>query len=263
MSTRTFDNKRKVKPLNLIDVDAAFKSWWDDKLSISLGDTQGNRQKVPVRMIAPERWSLAREEGIRNQEGTLALPIIVIARTGEGEGNEGSYGRIFADTKQDHVYYKEVNDKSSLIKELNDARVKNIDPSLPIYEVYTHKAPDHYTLTYQVSIWTATMEDMNICLQKIGQELDFKSVKSFKFTTPDNFYFIGFQESIEDDSNTSDFTGKERIVRRIITFKVPGYIMPQSDQKRDTFRRYFSQTKLVFKEEVALTNQEYKKLTGK
>lgn len=263
MPTRTFDNKRKVKPLNLIDVDVAFKTWWDVKLNIALSDTQGNRQKIPVGLIAPERWSLARQEGIRSQDGTLALPIIVVARTDEGEGNEGPYGRIFADIKQDHVYYKEVNDKSSLIKELNDARVKNIDPSLPIYEVYTHKAPDHYVLTYQVSIWTPTMEDMNVCLEKIGQELDYKSVKSFQFTTPDNFYFIAFQESIEDESNTSDFTGKERIVRRIFNFKVPAYIMPQSDQKRDTFRRYFSQTKLVFKEEVAMTNQEYKKLTGK
>lgn len=261
--TRTFDSKRKVKPLNLIDIDSAFKDWWNNKLNISLPDPQGNRIKIPVGMVSPERWSLSRQEGIRNTEGTLALPIIVIARIEEDVGNNQPYGRIFADTKQDHVYYREVSDKSSLIKELNNDRIKEIDPSLPIYEVFTHRAPDHYILTYQVSIWTASLEDMNICIQKIGQELDYLSVKSFWFYTPDNFRFMAFQQSLEDESNISDFTGKERIIRRVFTFKVPAYIMPQSDQRRDTFKRYFSQTKLVFKEEVALTNSEYKKIVGK
>lgn len=254
--TRTFDTKRQIKPLDLIDVDQAFKNWWDLKLGLSLLDSVGDRQKIPVRMISPERWSLAREEGIRNKEGVLSLPIIAIARTGEGGPNEPGFQRIFADIKQDHTYYKEVNEKSSLIKELNNARVKNIDPSLPIYEIFTHKAPDHYALSYEVSIWVPYMEDMNICIQKIGQELDYKSVKSFQFKTEDGFVFNAFQEeALEDDSNTAEFTGKERIIRKIYKFKVPAYIMPQSDQKRDTFKRYFSQTKLVFKEETVVKNK--------
>lgn len=261
--TQTFDNKTKVKPLNLIDVDSAFFSWWNKKLSISLLDHKGDRQKIPVRFVSPERWSLSREEGIRSPEGVLALPIIVISRTGEGGPNEPGFQRIFADIKRDHVYYKEVSDKTSLVKELNKNRTKEVDPSLPIYEIFTHRAPDHYVLSYEVAVWTATMEDMNVCIQKIGQELDYKSVKSFKFETEDNFYFIAFQEDgLEDESNISDFSGKERIIRRIFRFKVPAYIMPQSDQKRDVFKRYFSQTKLVFKTDVALTDEEYRKMIG-
>ncbi len=262
--TRTFDTKRKIKPLTLMDVDKAFFNWWDSKLNIALLDGGGSLKKVPVGYVSAERWSLSRQEGIRDNNGGLGVPMIVIARTAEGGPNEEGFQRIFADTKQDHVYHKEVSDKSSLIKELNKIRPHNIDPSLPIYEVFTHLAPDHYVLTYQISIWTSTIEDMSICIEKIGQELDYKSIKSFQFFTDDNFRFRALQvDGLEDDSNIDDFTGKERIIRKNYTFKVAAYLMPQSDQKRDTFRRYWSQTKLVFKEEVCLTNEEYKKATEK
>jgi hypothetical protein len=258
--TKTFDNKRQIKPLKLIDIDEAFFGWWDKKLNLFLNDDRGQAQKVPIVPLAPERWSLARESGIRNAEGTLALPIIVVARTGEGGPNEPGLNRIFADLKRDHVYYKQANVKSSLVKELIKSRPKNIDPALPIYEVYTHRAPDHYALNYTVDIWTPTVEDMNIVIEKIGQELDYKSVKSFIFETDDGFYFNAFQEDgLDDEGNLSDFTGKERIVRKTFKFKVPAYILPQSNQRRDTFKRYFSQTKLVFKQQYAMNKAEYEK----
>lgn len=254
MSTRTFDTKRKVKPLNLIDIDEAFFNWWNKKLDLYLKDKNGDLKKVPVGIVSPERWSLSRQEGIRSKDGTLALPMVVVARTAEGGPNEDPYQRIFADLQQDHVYYKEVNDKSSLIKELNKANPTNINPSLPIYEVFTHRTPDHYVLTYEASVWTPTMEDMNTVIEKVGQELDYKSVKSFQFGTDDGFRFTAFQQDgMADDSNVMDFSGDERVIRKNFSFKVPAYLMPQSDQKRDTFKRYFSQTKLVFKEEVVST----------
>lgn len=261
--TRTFDNKRLVKPLTLIDVDAGFFAWWDKKLNISLNNDRGDRRKIPVLPLSPERWSLAREEGIRDKDGTLALPIIVVARTAEGGPNEPGFQRIFADLKMDHTYYKQIDPKSSLIKELNKQRPKSIDPDSPIYEVFTHVAPDHYVLTYTVDIWTPTMQDMNTVIEKIGQELDYKSVKSFQFKSDDGFTFQAFQEDgLEDDSNVTDFTGKERLVRKTFKFRVPAYIMPQSDQKRDTFKRYFSQTKLVFKKTEVLSAEEFDRLYG-
>lgn len=261
--TKTFDNKRQVRPLHLINIDEAFFSWWDSKLNLILPDDKGGRRKVPIVPLAPERWSVAREEGIRNAEGTLILPIIVIARTGEGGPNEPGFQRIFADIKRDHVYYKQISPKSSLIKELNESRTKDVDPSLPIYEVYTHTAPDHYAITYDVDVWTPGMEDMNTIIEKIGQELDYRSVKSFDFFSKDGYRFTAFQEDgLEDNGNISDFTGKERVVRKTFKFKVPAYIMPQSDQKRDTFRRYFSQTKLVFKNTEVLSKEEFDKLYG-
>jgi hypothetical protein len=249
--SQTFDHKRKVKPLNLEDIDIGFKDWFDKKLNIHLMNNQGNRVKIPVKLMAGERWASARQDFVRDDDGTLLLPIIAISRTSKTGDPGDPLSRIFADTNQDHTYYKQVDPKSSLIKELVKSRPKNIDPSLPIYEVFTHKAPDHRILTYEVSIWTATVEDMNEVTQKIGQELNFKSVRSFQFESQDGFKFQAFEESeIESESNTGDFTNQERKVQEIFRYRVPGYTMPESNEKPDVFKRYFSQTKLVFKKEV-------------
>lgn len=260
--TRTFDNKRQVRPVGLMDVDAAFLSWFDNKLNLHLSDPKGERKKVPVRFVAPERWSLAREEGIRDEQGILLLPIVSISRTSVGGPNEAGYQRIFADLNQDHSYYKKINQKSSLVKELVKNRPKEIDPTLPIFEVYTHRAPDHYVLTYEVDVWTTYITDMNTVIEKIGQELNFRSVKSFYFETKDGYGFNAFQEEgLNDESNLEDFTGKERIVRKTFTFKVPASIMPQSDERRDQFKRYFTQTRIVIKESTALSYEDFVKLT--
>lgn len=249
--TNTFDHKRKIKPLHLIDIDKAFKVWFDDKLNIHLKNTKGDRVKVPVKLVSGERWSFAREEGVRDKEGTLSLPMIVIARTGNSGAPGDPLSRIFADVNMDHVYYKQIDSKSSLVKELNNSRTHEVDPSLPIYEVYTHKAPDHRILTYEVSVWTATMDDMNIVMEKIGQELNYKSVRSFQFETEDGFKLQAFEDDEpENNSNLENYTQNERIIQQIFRYRVPGYFMPESDERQDQFKRYFSQTRLVFKQEV-------------
>ena len=262
--TRTFDNKSLIKPLNLIDIDEAFYDWFDKKLNLYVTTNKGDQKKVPVIMVAPERWSLAREEGIRNSQGILDLPIIAIARTAEGGPNESGLGRVFADVGMDHTYYKKISPKSSLIKELNEARPRNIDPSLPIYEIYTHKSPDHFALTYEVEVWTSYIEEMNEIIQKLGQEYDYKSIKSFQFYTKDKFFFRSFQQdSISSNSNLDEYTNKERVVRKMFTYSVPGYIMPQSNQRRDVFKRFFSQTKLVITNETILNEEEIEALRSR
>lgn len=260
----TFDNKRQIKPLTLLDVDKAFFDWWNDKLNLHLQDKDGSKKKVPVHFVHAERWNLARQEGFRDRHGTIILPVIVIARTRIGGSNEEPFNRIIADTKKDFVYHKKINPKSSLIKELNKNREWNIDPSLPIYEVYTARVPDHYVLTYEVSIWPTYSDDMNRIIEKIGQQYDYLSVKCFKFETPDGFYFRAFQnDELTDDSNMDDFTEDERIIRKTIGFNVPAYIMPDNDEKKSPFKRFLSQSKLVFKSETIASDEEIDKIFGK
>ena len=114
--TQTFDSARKIKPFGIIDVDAAFHSWWNEKLNIQVRASNDITKKVPVIFVAPERWLASRDEPIREQEGSLVLPIITLSRTNMSTGNEPGYERIFADIKQDHFYYKEVDKKSSLTR---------------------------------------------------------------------------------------------------------------------------------------------------
>ena len=264
MANNTFDNKRLIKPLSLEDIDKAFYSWWNQKLDVHTKDADGNRRKVPVRFVSPERWKAAREEGVRDEHGTLILPIIAVTRTETSSEYDGGTGRYFADTKQEYTYAKEADKKSSIVKNLIESRPKGINPALPIYEVYTYPVPDHYSLTYEVSVKTSFIDQMNEIIQKVGQTLDFKSKKSFQFATPDGYYFIAFQEDIlGDESNVGDFTGTERLIEKTYVFQVGGYILSDNDQRKSLFKRYFSQTKLIIKEQIVENQEELEKLFKK
>ncbi len=261
----TFDNKKVIKPVGLMDIDSAFLDWWDKTLNIHLTNQDGSKKKVPVRFVSPERWKTAREEELRDANGTLINPILAITRTETSSVYDSGTGRFFADTQDQYTFHKEIDKKSSLIKNLiNERGSEGINPSFPIYEVYTHPVPDHYSITYEVSIRTSYIAHMNSIIEKIGQQMNFKSQKSFQFVTPDGYYFLAFQDDVlADESNVAEFTGTERIIEKTYTFQVPGYVIGESDERRSQFRRYFSQTKLVVRGETILSADEVEELFKK
>lgn len=264
MTNKTFDHKQITRHYGIVDVDIAFKKWWTETLHITLTNKDGHQKKVPVFFFSSERWSKAREEGeLRDAEGTLILPIIAIIRSAPSVNNDGSLGRSFADIQDQYVYATRVHPKSSLIKNLKKNAMNSLDPIKPIYEIFTAPVPDHYQLTYEVKIWTQYVEDMNEIIQKLGLALNFKSERSFQFSTDDGYYFIAFQDDdFIDESNMDEYTDSERIIRMTTTFKVPAHILPESNQSKNRFRRYLSQTKLVIKTETSLTSEEFDKLIG-
>lgn len=264
MANDTFDHKRTTRHYGLLDVDTAFKRWWQEKLSITLTTKDGHQKKVPVFFFSSERWSKAREDGgLRDDGGSLILPMIAITRPPPSTSNDGPFGRTFAENKEEYTYSKQLHPKSSEIKNLVKNRPTSVDPDAPIFEIFTVPVPDHYQLSYEIKIWAQYVEEMNEIIEKIGQELDFKSERSFQFATEDGYYFIAFQEDdFVDDSNLDDYSQNERIVRMNATFVVPAHILPKSNQRQDSFRRYLSQTKLTIKTEVVMDCEEFEERFG-
>lgn len=259
--SETFDNKRAVAPVTLQDVDVAFMDWWDKKLSLDFLKKDSTKSKIPVVYVTSERWQKAREEGIRNEHGTIITPVIAVSRVQESNTNTGEFARTFADTKQEHVYSKEISPKSSKIQNLIAQRTGSISGA-PIYEVFVTPPPIHLQLTYEVKIWCPYIELMNTVLEKIDLEMDFKSEKSFTFSRADGFYWVAYgEDDIGDDSNLDEFTGNERVIRKTLIYNVSAHLTPESDQRESKMKRYWSQTKLVVKNETALSQEEFEKLT--
>lgn len=256
MNNSTFTNEKAVDFINIKDVDAAFFSWWNEKLNVHLVNPQGFKEKIPMHFVAPERWAIARREGLRDANGLIVLPLIAISRSGMSISNDLPTSRHFADTKEHISYHKEVDPKSSILAEAvrNQRQAGNdivLDKKVPIYQVYTRTAPDHYSITYEVKIWTPYIEHMNQFIQKMAQGYDYLSVKSFAFKTKAGYYLIAFQsDEIDDDSNTADYSDDERVIRKTFTFTVGAYIHAENDEKKGPFRKYFTQSKLVFKTKV-------------
>lgn len=266
----TFDHKRELKPISIKDVDESFFDWWDKKLNLAVKDgNDSTKKKVPVSFVAPERWSMARQEGVRDASGTIILPVIAISRVRIGGSNEEPFNRIVADTKQPFVYKRRLHPKSQLVKELiknqgkNGREGWNVDPSLPIYEIFTSRVADHMVFQYEVSIWAQYHEQMNEIIERVNQEYDYLSVKSFAFDTKDKYYHVAFQDDeLTDESNIEDYSDNERIIKRNYVFNVPAWIIPEPDDKKSSFKRFLSQSRLIFKNEVAMTKEQYEEFIG-
>jgi hypothetical protein len=249
--TETFNTENVAGYSNINDVDKAFFDWWKNKLNLSLQNKNGVKIQVPIVFFGAERWQSARRDDVRDANGTIVVPLIAIGRSGENTENDAPTSRIFADTKDDVVYHKEVDPKSSFLKEEIRKQKENgvaVDPNVPIYQIYTRQAPDWFNFTYQVKIWVAYASQINEFLQKFGQSLDWKSVRCFNFYTDNGYRYTAFQENeIEDESNFDDFSESERIIKRTLTFKVNAYLHPENDDKKPTFKKYFTQSKVVIK----------------
>lgn len=258
MATNTYDNKQIISHFGLKDVDKGFYDWWDKKLDLHYVNKDGEKKKLPVLFMTSERWFKSRIEGVRNKQGQLILPLLVIARTAVSDSTSGPTSRQFADTQEEaYTIARQAHPKSSIVKNLVQSRSKNIDPNFPIYEMFTAPVPDHYSLTYEVDIWTSYVDDMNDFIQKIGQEMNFKSKKMFKFDINNGMYFVAFKdEELNDDSNMEDFSDSERIVKKEYRFNVSAHIIPENKQRPNSFRRYLSQTKLVIKSETIISDEE-------
>lgn len=260
-NNKIFDSDHKIRHVTYEDIDRAFFDWWDKVLNIHLASKDNRYFKVPVIFVAQERWHLSREEDLRDEFGTLRLPIITITREQINSPAGGSFGRIYADAQQKFVYFSELNTKTSVLANLNAARPTNLDPNSPIYSLYVAPTPRHNEIVYAVDIWVGQMKEMNDILQKYELELNYNSVKSFQFQTLDKFYFNAFQEETStNDGNLDDFSKEERKIKQTMTFRVPGWTLPENSERKNTFRRYFTQTKLVIKTETDLSSEDFKKL---
>lgn len=250
--TDTFDNKPVISSFGLEDVDRGFYNWWDTVLNLHSTNKNGEKRKVPVRFWSAERWYRAREEGTaRDDNGQVIAPIIIVSRVGTEDSTTGPQSRTFADIQDSFTIHKEVDRKSSKVKNLINSRDFTFEKNRPIYEVYTIPVPDHYKLTYEVSIWTPYMEDLNNFVQKIGQQMTYKSKKIFPFDIKDGLYLVAHKsEDVGDESNLDDFTKEERILRKEFTFEVSAHIVPESDERTSKMKRYWTQSRLVIKESV-------------
>ena len=264
--TQTYDSEQIIRPFGLEDIDRGFYNWWDQVLGLHYTDKDSNKQKIPVNFVTQELWFKSRQEGLRNDDGQIIVPVIAIARTDTNDETSGPLGRQFADVQDYHIIAKELDIKNSKIKNLLDARSGSfeLNTGQPIYEMFAVPTPDHFVLRYSVAIWAPYMEDMNSFIEKIGQEFNYKSKKSFVFDVKNGFYLVARKtEDLGDDSNLDDYSNVEREIRKEYTFDVSAYIIPESNERAGPMRRYFSQSRVVIKQETVLSDEELAELLKK
>jgi hypothetical protein len=223
--------------VGLHTIDSAILKYLQEKIRPVV--TQDNKQiQVPVIYGNPERWKSVQEDGaIRDKNGKILLPIIMVRRTGMEKN------KIFSPVNkyQQYVFKSGWNPRNIYDK---FAALNRITPS----EVYhSSMVPDHYNISYEAMIWTEYMEQMNRLVENI-------SFESYEYWGERNDYKflakIDSYDQITDLPRTSD-----RLVRNKFNINVRAYILPESALDRSgnramTTRLEFSPKKVVFGTEV-------------
>ena len=273
-----------IKNVTLETVDSAVRDYFDKKISISV-DTEKGRNKVPVIFAAGERWKMIRDnKGLRDENGTLILPVIAIRRTNI-DRTPGM--RALGQETPFITISKRIHDKTGNIQNLVNTRKLNGFPQLrksPVFEYLTIPFPDFAVVFYEIVIWTQYQTQMNEILQKIFY--NYEHMDSFvmpveydgKKRKGNSYYFVGFRDgTVVPQSNVEEFTNQERIIKYSYTIKVPAYFILDPDDESLAYGRNKSESstddgsKVVFKDqsvtdvklkESIISLEEFEKLFG-
>jgi hypothetical protein len=223
--------------VGLLDVDAAILKYLQDNITPLV--TQDNKQiKVPVIYGNPERWKGVQRDGmLRDQNGKLQLPILMIRRTTMKKNSINNPTNKY----QNYLFKTAWNQRNIYDK---FTVLNKITPS-EMFQTVT--IPDYYDITYEAMIWTEYMAQMNHIIENISFESNeyWGEKNKYKFVTT-----ISQFDQVDEVPVNND-----RIVRSKFTLDVKAYILSPTMLNKDgrrttTSRLQYGPKKVVFATEV-------------
>ena len=211
------DDKVKDFAVTLEDIDTSVLIYIKNNIKPTILQN-GNQIQIPVTYATQEMWKSVQADGYyRDLKGKLQIPLIILKRdsveknrsiTNKLDGNKAHNYSIWAKKYSSKNQY----DKFSILNNRT-----------PNPEYHAVVVPDFVDITYTCMVWTNYMSHMN------------KLIESFNFAS-DSYW--GEKEKFQFKVAVSAFpivaeleSGKERIIKSEFTFKLQGYIIPNSFNK--------------------------------
>ncbi|HEU5118671.1 MAG TPA: hypothetical protein VFT74_18905 [Isosphaeraceae bacterium] len=248
---------KNARSITIRDVDRGVKLWFDRVLDVWVTHPDQVRRKVAVKLSSGERFvAAADQQGLRDRDGRLILPVIHITRTGIDPLNNMTALGINVPKLQ---VARLVSEKASELANLDQSRPiseRRLRDSA-VYEVWTVPYPSNNNLTYRVKVQASYQSHLNEIVEKLLNRLEFFDVPTFVISLADDvrdhanrtgegstevepaadspyenrrplddYYVVGYIEgSIQDEGNLEEFTDQERILQLQFTFRVPAALM--------------------------------------
>lgn len=236
MPNNRWNDKTGRYPIATVDfrtVDQAVQDYFVKRVKLSV-DGPNARHNVPVVFAGAERWnSKQKDNPLRDENGTLILPILSLRRTDVAR-DKGFNGLA---TEQSNITIaKKLANKTSVYTQLVQQRIKNGFPvpkeSGQVYEHFSIPFPDSCTMFYEITAWSQYQSQMNEIMEQIVYAYDYNDsfVMPVDYTKDvrkkNGYYFVAFNDgNFSYDSNFQEMTGTERIIRYTFRIKVPVYLM--------------------------------------
>ena len=233
----------KNPEVTLLDIDSAINFYFNNVIKPSVEDN-GENVKVPLMYASPERWkSIQRDGFMRDKKDQIITPVIVYKRTSVEKDESLPQDKL--DANNPNLFYTFQKKFSQENKYDNFAvQIGNF----PTREYYNVTMPDYVTLTYDFTIWTSYIEQMNKIIERIVYS------DGAYWGDPDKMRFRSSVDSITDATEVGD---AERLVRSTFSVTLRGYLLPKANfDHRSTTQKYLSPKRVTFGVDVdsAVTN---------
>jgi hypothetical protein len=238
-------NSEEFQPSTLENIDFAFFDFINDKMNNNATTNEGWK-KTPVIWASAERSFLSKNsKDLRDDDGTLVLPLITIERTAmnKSKTRKGKYyglsgvlpeadrfGRITLTRKivKDKTNNYSVASNRKSFDEVNRTPGKQSyypkqENKLVVYETLSIPLPVYVSMTYDVTIRSEYVQQMNDLLSPfitLGS-----SISYFVIEKNGHRYETFLQEGLNLANNVSNLGTDERQYTTKVSFEVLGYII--------------------------------------
>ena len=221
--------------VGIMDMDSAIMYYFNEviKPEVKVND---EKVKVPCIYASPERWTQVSKQGyLRDKKRQIIVPLIVYKRTGMERNDSIPIDKL--DANDPKIFYSFQKKYSQQNRYDKFSVLKNITPNREYYNV---AMPDYMTLTYEFTIWTSYIEQMNQIVEKINYS--------------DGAYWgepgkMRFRTRIESFSDASQIDG-ERLIKTTFSVNLYGYILPETYDSKTTTQKYLTPKKMIIREDV-------------
>ena len=224
--------------VGIMDMDSAIMYYFNEVIKPEV-EVNKEKVKVPCIYASPERWNAISKQGfLRDKKKQIIVPLIAFKRTGMSRNDNMPIDKLDAnDPKIFYTFQKRYSQQNRFDK---FSVQKGLEPNREYYNV---SMPDYMNLTYEFTIWTSYIEQMNKIVEKINYS--------------DGSYWgepgkMKFKSSIESFSDASQIDG-EKLIQTTFSVNLYGYILPETFDGKTTTQKYLTPKKLIIRESTDKT----------
>ena len=223
----------KNPSVTLMDMDGAITHYFDKVIKPSVEDN-GESVKVPIMYASPERWKAIQRDGfMRDKKRQVITPVIVYRRTSIEKDESLPQDKL--DANNPNLFYTFEKKFSRVNRYDNFSTQIGLNPQKEYYNV---TFPDYVTLTYDFTIWTSYIEQMNKIVEKVVYS------DGAYWGDPDR---MRFRTSIDSFTDATEVSDVERLVRTTFTVTMRGYLLPEGNfDHRSTTQKFLTPKKVLF-----------------
>ena len=221
--------------VGIMDMDSSILYYFNEVIKPEV-EVNKEKVKVPCLYASPERWAAMQRQGyLRDKKRQVITPLIVYKRTAMAKNTDIAIDKL--DANKPNIFYSFEKKYTQHNRYDKFSVLQNLSPGKEFYNV---TMPDYVTLTYEFTIWTSYIEQMNAIVEKINYS--------------DGAYWgepgkMRFRTSIESFSDATEIEG-EKLIKTTFGVTLYGYILPEQFDNQNTTQKYLTPKKLIIKEDA-------------